>query len=186
MPFDINSVQPYLPSNLTLNAYQQAGGIGSGYNTWLQNQLQSQANGTSFSPLYATFDPSYFNGRTFNNGQVAAPDANIGGGPSSAQYQDYSWKNNLDSITANQFGAPSATGANFGINSTANQASATNNTNSSNSATPGAISALASNQPNLKNRQPNLAAGWGGWNAGTNAGNGDLGSANFTYYSQFA
>lgn len=139
-------------------------------------------------PSYSTYDPRYFTG---------GPNQNFGGqqgggvyAPSASQY-DYSGGTDK-SFKPPDINAPRGIGGeagrtnNGGANMDPSTYTPANTSNSgstgSGTASPGAVNLLG--QPNLNNRQPSLAAGWGGWDAGSS--NGPAGNANFTYFSRFA
>lgn len=164
---DLNfqQIQGLLPANLTQNAYQQAGGLND-YGGWLQGQVNSNIQNSS----YVTMDPSYKFSQNVPSGgnffgqynTISQEDADKKQADANKSGAD--WMAQHGNVSGN---APGLTG---------------NEVNPGSTATPSSLSALA--HPDLQHRQPSLAAGWGGWDVGSQ--NGPAGNANFTYYSRFS
>lgn len=165
---DVNSIQDYLPTSMTKDSFYGQFGVGADYDTWLKNNIQTSLNQTN----YSTFDP-----RTFAPGHNDSMRGDPTGLTQAGANRDALTAPDPNRLTQSQIQAQgNAYAKDQGFGST-------NNVNSS-SATPGAIDALKKGGPDLKNRRPSLAAGWGGWDAGSE--NGPAGNANFTYFSRFA
>lgn len=155
---DVTKLQPYLPQEYSLASYQTSGGMQDSYAPWLQGKMQDFQNKSN----YVTFDSSY----------------NFGSHPYGASGVNHS---DPFAVAEDQYNKnEAAKGLGLGQTNNVNG----NAPGTGNTATPGALNSLTKTRPDLQNRQPSLAAGWGGWDQ--NSVNGPEGSANFTYFSRFA
>lgn len=183
--YDINSIQPYLSTDLTATSYANGGGNQTNYPQWLQQNLQQRNNSTN----YTTFDPRLFADPHYQT--LGVNNQQTTGGHNMVNSFGYDPKTDLSSGAldsyaqqrADQQAAQNQAG-NLVAQSWASDGYDTQGKKLGDPISPGALGALKNAQPDLNNRRPSLAAGWGGWDQGSTAG--PAGNANFTYFSRFS